>query len=172
MDNINKLFGYIGFFGPLILIISSITILIIKQNLLVYYLIGLGASLITNIILKLLIKDPRPKDDLPLFEAELAHDKRRILFDRYGMPSGHAQLMGFSLGYIMFAIKSHLITNIYLVLTIITLCQRFVYRNHTITQLLVGTVVGFGIGYYFYLIATKKIMGPTSPKPDDNAPFV
>jgi len=171
MNNIKQLIGYIGFFGPLILIFSSIILLIKKQNLLVYYLIGLGANTITNIILKLLIQDPRPKEDMALFEAELAHDKRRILFDQYGMPSGHAQSMGYSLGFIMFAIKSHLVTNIYFILLLVTLCQRFIYKNHTVAQLLVGTIVGFTIGYLFYLIATKKIMGKITAKLDDNAPF-
>ena len=171
MENIKKLIGYIGFFGPLLLIISSIILLIKKQNLLVYYLIGLGANTITNIILKLLIQDPRPKEDFALFEAELAHKKERIIFDKYGMPSGHAQSMAYSLGFIMFALKSHLVTNIYLVLTLVTICQRFIYKNHNIPQLLVGLIIGFTIGYLFYLIATKKIMGPITAKLDDNAPF-
>lgn len=171
MENIKKLIGRIGFFGPLILIFSSIILLIKKQNLLVYYLIGLGTNSITNVILKLLIQDPRPKEDLPLFEAELAHNKERIIFDKYGMPSGHAQSMAYSLGFIMFALKSHLVTNIYFILLLVTICQRFVYKNHTVAQLLVGLIIGFTIGYLFYLIATKKIMGPITSKLDDNAPF-
>jgi len=171
MDNISKLFGYIGYFGPIFLIIYSIILLIKKSLLLQFYFIGLGVNTLLNIILKILIKDPRPKDDIPLFEAELAHDKRRISFDRFGMPSGHAQTVGYSLGFILFSLKSHLVTNIYLIITLITLWQRYFYRNHSLPQLLVGLTIGLIMGYLFYWIATKKIMGPINAKPDDNAPF-
>lgn len=171
MDYINKLFTYIGFFGPIVLVIFSIILLIKKTILLRIFFIGLGVNTLLNIILKILIKDPRPKDDIPLFEAELAHDKRRISFDRFGMPSGHAQTVGYTLGFILFSVKSYFITNTYLSLTLITMWQRYFYRNHSLAQLLVGLTIGFTVGYLFYWIATKKIMGPINAKHDDNAPF-
>jgi UDP-N-acetylmuramyl pentapeptide phosphotransferase/UDP-N-acetylglucosamine-1-phosphate transferase len=48
--------------------------------------------------------------------------------------------------------KSHLVTNIYLIITLITMWQRYFYRNHSLPQLLVGLTIGLIMGYLFYWI--------------------
>ena len=171
MVSINKFFAYIGFFGPFILLISTSILLYLsnKYNLLGFYIGGFFLNSFINSILKLLIKEPRPSEDAGLFEGELYHNKR-VSFDKYGMPSGHAQSMGYSVGFIFGIFKNPLITNIYLLLSFATMAQRYLYKNHTILQLIVGFIVGLGVGLGLNKFASAFIVGPVKKKKDDYGP--
>ena len=57
------------------------------------------------------------------------------------------------------------------VLSTITNYQRVKYKNHTISQVVVGSLVGLAVGYLFYTVAGKKNVGVLRLKPDDNAPI-
>jgi membrane-associated phospholipid phosphatase len=92
---ITRTIDYIGYLGPFLLLLSSIILLRTKGTLLSVYVVGYVLNLIINVILKDIIKQPRPSEDLSIFNASVAHGKR-ISFDRYGMPSGHAQMAFYS----------------------------------------------------------------------------
>ena len=64
---IQNIIDNIGFLGPFILLISSIYLLKNKSTLLTYYIIGYILNIGLNIILKYLLKQPRPSEDLKLF---------------------------------------------------------------------------------------------------------
>jgi len=167
---ITEKIDYIGYLGPVILLILSIFLLINKATLLSTYIFGLIISCIMNCILKYIIKEPRPSEDLSIYNASIAHGKR-ISFDKYGMPSGHATGAFYSTAFIFFALKDPTISFIYLIISINTMFQRVKYKNHTISQVIVGAFVGAITGYLAYLFATKKLVGLLKYKKDDNAPF-
>jgi len=167
-------FDYIGYFGPHILLVASIILLRNKSTLLYIYFIGLFANSIINYVLKGLIKEPRPSDDVHVFNMELNSEVisgRRMGFDRFGMPSAHAQSVFFSLVFIYLALKNTKITLIYLLICLTTLYQRVKYKNHTILQVIIGSVAGSLIAFAFYNYAKHILKKELKEKPDDGAIF-
>lgn len=167
---ITRTVDYIGYLGPFLLLSATIILLKNKATLLSVYVVGYVLSLIINIILKELIKQPRPSEDLSIFNASVAHGKR-ISFDRYGMPSGHATSVFYSTAFVFLALKSPVLSIIYLLIAINTGYQRIKYKNHTLLQVICGAIIGGITAYVCYLFATKKNMGLLRYKKDDNAPL-
>jgi membrane-associated phospholipid phosphatase len=169
-----KMIDYIGFLGPYILLIISLFLLYKKKTLLVYYVFGYLIDILINAILKITLKQPRPKEHIPLFNATKAHQPKLLSFQQYGMPSGHAQDSLYSTFFIFFALHGkqyNYIKLLYFILTINTCCQRVRYKNHTILQVLVGAIIGSVVGVITFYLATKKIKGILHYKFDDNAPI-
>lgn len=163
----HNLFGYIGVVGPYILNILSIFFLFNKKILLYFYILGSVVNIIFNLLLKFLIKQPRPKEDKVFFELAKANGKRMSL-DRYGMPSGHSQGVGFSCMFMYLVCKDMYITWLYLTITLITVMQRFYYNAHTILQIIVGLLTGSFMGYVFFCFGKHFLKGKISSKKDDN----
>ena len=170
LNSIIRKIDYIGYLGPMILLVLSIFLLINKATLLTSYIFGFVMSVIINSILKYIIKQPRPSEDLSIYNASIAHGKR-VSFDKYGMPSGHATGVFYSTAFIFFALKNPYISLIYLIISINTAYQRVKYKNHTILQVMIGAIVGAITGYIAYLFAKKKLVGLLKFKKDDNAPL-
>jgi len=170
LSYIEKTIDYIGYLGPLILLILTILLLKNKATLLTYYIIGYFLNSGLNIILKGFFQQPRPNEDLRIFNAYIAQGKR-IGFDLYGMPSGHAQSAFYSVVFIFFALGNPIIAAIYLAIALNTGYQRVKYKNHTILQVICGSVIGAIMGCIFYFFSTKKIIGLLRYKKDDNAPL-
>jgi len=164
-----NLFDYIGAYAPIILFISSIFLLQNRINYLKIYILGLILNSIFNIIIKNIIKEPRPAKNSRILEIAVAN-KQIVDLDKFGMPSGHAQNCGFNLAFITLVLNNSFITGLYLIITFVTLCQRYKYSNHTILQLIVGLIVGIGFGYLCYNVGNKWIKGNLKIKPDENAP--
>ena len=150
---VNLFLDYIGVFAYVILFLLTIFLLQNKIKYLKVFVVGFILNYMLNAILKYAIREPRPSEDSRLIEKE------RVGFDKYGMPSGHAQKTGFCLSYITLVLNNPLITGIYLVITAISLHQRYKYSNHTILQLVVGLVIGIIAGYLAYHVGNKWIKG-------------
>lgn len=145
------MYDVIGYFGPLILFVIIIIYNIwlpLKYNLI--YVLFILINMISNNIIKQYIQEPRPNNEKHLFDFEkLKYNNSQI----YGMPSGHSQMIWFSVAFSLFVLE-----NIYLFL--LTLCmafntmrQRYKYRNHTKGQIFAGSIFGFMIGYLSYKIS-------------------
>jgi membrane-associated phospholipid phosphatase len=167
--SVTLLLDYYGMLAPLILFIFSIFLLQNKINYLKVYIVGFILNNILNSILKYAIKEPRPSKDSRILEIAIANQKR-VSFDQFGMPSGHAQNCGFNLAFITLVLNNSFITGLYLVTTLISLYQRYKYYNHTLLQLLIGLFIGIGFGYLCYNIGNNWIKGNLKMKHDDNAP--
>jgi membrane-associated phospholipid phosphatase len=161
---------YIGLFAPIILLFVSLFLLRNKKKYLYFFFYGFILNNILNIILKVAIKEPRPTDEQKVIEIGIANGAR-ISFDKFGMPSGHAQNCAYCLAFITMVLYDPLITAIYIVLTFNTLFQRYLYNNHTILQLVIGSFIGLLFGFITYTITNKNIMGNIKMKKDDNAPL-
>ena len=160
---------YIGYYAPLILGFISIFVLQNKPKYLQVYIIGLILNSILNAILKYAIKEPRPSKDSRILEMAIANGQR-FGYDMYGMPSGHAQNCAYNLAFITLVLNNSFITGLYLVITAISMYQRYKYFNHTILQLIIGFGIGLLFGYLIYIVGNKWLKGNLTMKLDDYAP--
>ena len=168
-----KIIDTTGYFGPQILAVMSVFLLMNKSTLLTIYFIGFIINSFLNIILKGLIKEPRPSEDKHLFNIWLNNEMKtdRHWYDRFGMPSGHAESVFYSTVFIFLALKNVNLTILYLIISMNTLYQRIKYKNHTISQVIIGSIIGAFLGYFFYYYSKVILKGKMKLKPDDNAPL-
>lgn len=158
-------FWGIGFFGWHISTLYALYISYLHSWIygLVYLFVFTTSGWVNRDVLKHYIHDPRPSNSIPFLANEHFRKKTN------GMPSGHAQLTAFSLTF------AYLISGMRyyesLLLFGITVIQRYVYHNHTMPQLLVGTIIGIALGYaVFYLldIFEKKYLKKLNAYGNDN----
>jgi membrane-associated phospholipid phosphatase len=169
-------FHFIGSNGPIILFILSILLLFKKQNLLFYYIIFFLFGEIFNVFLKGIIQQSRPSIDKKTFDLMMKNKDRFIMrkglpYDIFGMPSGHSQSVFYSTIFIYLALQNVKITFLYLLISIITICQRVVYTHHTVLQVIAGSLVGLLIGFISYNLSKRSIQGKLTNKKDDYAPI-
>lgn len=166
----------IGSYGPLILLFFSIFLLRNKSNLLFYYILFFGISIILNIVLKGLIQQPRPSIDAKTFQLMMKNKERYISkhgvpYDIFGMPSGHSQSVVFSTIFIYLCLRDFKILLVYIIVSLITLFQRVINNHHTILQVVLGSFVGIVLGYTGYNMARINIEGKKTTKKDDYGPI-
>jgi membrane-associated phospholipid phosphatase len=162
--------------GPLALFIYSVYLLWNKGTLLYYYISGVFLDAILNLVLKGIIKEPRPSEDPKLFNVALKHSIRFKFingypYDVFGMPSGHAESVFFSTVFIYLALKDIKITILYLIISLLTMYQRVLFNSHTVLQVLAGSLVGILFAGFIYFMAQQKIIGKLRAKKDDNGPI-
>jgi len=145
-----EFFFSLGFFGELILfLIVSINLYKNVPYLVVYY-VGFVINTLLNQSLKTMIKSPRPVG----FIKFLADEKVMKGSNSYGLPSGHTQNVFYSLIYLyLTGVGIYPWLGIGVIISMITIIERWEYHNHTLTQLLAGSVVG---GFFAYLITTLR----------------
>ena len=133
-----------------------------KFNLMVIFSIGCVFNTLVNIIIKLLIQSPRPIESTRMFALELMHNNRcgnsKIGYDRYGMPSGHAQYFLYMTVFIHFAVRNINITIFYLTVSLFVCIQRVVYNHHTMFQVIIGAIIGSIIGKLVYDYGNTQII--------------
>ena len=164
-----NIFDEIGFYGPYILGFSSLLILRNRPTWLFAYILGYGTNIIIILTLKLLIRQPRPNQDLNKFYA--LENKGITQFNAYGMPSGHAQSTVFSTFYIWLATKNFFITFLYAVVSLLSIHQRIKYKFHCLLQIIVGGILGLVVAYITCIYVRRLIPGKLREKPDDNGPI-
>lgn len=166
----NLIIDYIGYYAPMLLLFISVFLLSNRCTYLKFFIYGYTGTFILNSLLKLLIQEPRPSKDMKVLEIAIKNGQR-IGFDKFGMPSGHAQTCGFCLAFVAMVLKSPYVTFLYTIISIITMYQRYIYKNHTIMQLVVGFIIGIVSGLLMYFVGYKNIKGVLKMKPDDNGPL-
>lgn len=149
-------------YSHFILIFISFFLLWNNNTLFYYYVIGVSLSELINILLKILIKQDRPKNDTSndddTSNNDNDKDKDKLLnssIQRYGMPSGHAQSVSFSTMFIYLSLKNIYFTSIFIIISVIAIFQRVYLKFHTLEQVIVGMLVGSFLSYLFYKLALK-----------------
>jgi len=176
MKYLSTIFTHFGRFGPIILIVFASYLLWKKSNLFFYYQIGIVISAILNLILKGILKQPRPSEDLKEFNLAIKNGHRFVFkngipHDIFGMPSGHSQSVMFTVTYIFLTLKNLKISLAFLFMALLTMAQRIVDNHHTFMQVVVGGLTGILSACLFYYFAQQKIKGVIKEKPDDNGPL-
>ena len=166
----------IGQYGPFILLLFSIFLLRNKSNLLFYYILFFGISVILNVVLKGLIQQKRPCIDRETFQLMMRNKERYIKkngvpYDIFGMPSGHSQSVVFSTIFIYLCLRDFKILLFYILISLITLFQRVINNHHTVLQLVIGSLAGALLGYIGYNMARINIEGKKTMKKDDYGPI-
>lgn len=121
------------------------------------YIVGTITNILLNIFLKWVFLQPRPSADMEYFNTSLKLHKNDPIFimSHCGMPSGHAQLAGFALTYIILSTHSWWIWAFVTIFTMGVCIQRVVTNAHTILQVLVGLCIGMAMGVVFYNIMVR-----------------
>jgi membrane-associated phospholipid phosphatase len=172
MDILYELGGY----GPILLVFLSWYVLFNHKNLLFYFNIGLFANTILNLILKGIIQEPRPMFDSKKIKLMASHAKdyffqNGIPFDFYGMPSGHAQTSFYITIFIYLSLKHTNLLYLCIFFSLLICYQRVKYNYHSISQVLVGSVIGAVFAYLVYQQAREKIKGRIREREDDHGPI-
>jgi membrane-associated phospholipid phosphatase len=144
-----SLFWGIGYFGWHI---STLYALYVSYGIswmyfFIYSIVFVLTSMINRVILKKYINDPRPRDPTRFLAAD--HFRKRM----NGMPSGHAQYTAFSLTYAYLLSGKQFYAS--WALFFITVLQRYVFKNHTFLQLLMGSILGFLLAQAFVYFLKK-----------------
>jgi membrane-associated phospholipid phosphatase len=172
--NINKhvsqTFHYIGIYAPVLLFVISVLLLRHTPVFLRVFVSGVVLNNIANLVLKMAIREPRPSKDQKAGEIGVV-DGERSTFDKFGMPSGHAQNCGFFVAFITMVLNNPYVTGLYSVVSVITLFQRYLYNNHTFLQLLFGFIIGGSIGYVIYVMGYMYLQGNIETSKDDEYYF-
>ena len=135
-------FGIYGLYGLALYI--SYRLFYRKPYLFVFWAcLALNVQLVRT--LKEWIKEPRPNANFR---------ERFIVYEKYGMPSGHAQLYTYAMTYYLFTQKIASIHEIAVIMFFycITVLERYINNKHSIRQLVVGTIIGAGTGYASYYL--------------------
>jgi membrane-associated phospholipid phosphatase len=105
-----------------------------------------------NEFLKAQIQDPRPADSQKFLVSErFTHRKT------YGMPSGHTQGVGFALTYAYLLTHEHLAE--FVVFAGCVLYERYIFKNHTLLQLIAGLITGSVLAFLTYQVAKEAAFG-------------
>jgi membrane-associated phospholipid phosphatase len=144
----------IGFYGPFILFGTAIYFIIPYKQYIFYYIIFFFINGIVNVILKNIIRDPRPAGFHKTHTYDMIEYKG---IEYYGMPSGHSQSVFYTISYMWYVTHNIYLLMIGLFIGLITLNQRYKTKKHTLEQLGVGAIIGTIIGYISYNIS-KKIL--------------
>ncbi|XP_062515036.1 dolichyldiphosphatase 1-like [Corticium candelabrum] len=147
---------------PVCILVGLATLLLLKRDLhTMAYFFGLVLNEAINFILKHIVQESRPTRG-----AEK-------LFTEYGMPSSHAQFMGFFAVYFILFIYIRIISQdrwqqmlwkCCLSLTVasaavLVACSRVYLQYHTVPQVVYGLLIGVLIGTSWFVI-THRYMTP------------
>lgn len=146
----------LGYYGPNILILGNIWFLRYRLFHVFLFLVYTCIALFIVIQMKVMIKEPRPYG----YHSYHNHEWMALYatyngVEQYGMPSGHSALVFFSLFYLwwMKPMPWYMIFGLFI--SGLTVAQRYKYRKHSISQLVVGALLGVGLSYVAYMATTQ-----------------
>ena len=174
----NDLFSYIrsfliiiGQYGSFILFLTTL-FLFVQLKLLTtmqIYLLGSAINLFLNIIIKIILKHPRPTEDLELFHLT----KQFAPWTRFGTPSTNIQTMLFTITFTAFTTLQIYILLPYFIIIINTMLQELIFTpSYYVYQVIIAAVIGSIVGYLFYLLSNRLLKGNLKEKEEENAPII
>jgi membrane-associated phospholipid phosphatase len=150
----------IGFYAPYLMFLTTFFYSWNRKVYLMGYLVFFAANTLLNKLLKLTFREPRPTDYQIFADFEKTTGE-----EIFGMPSGHAQSVAFSITF-LYLLTNH--TTLFLITSFIgSICvyQRWKYRRHTINQLVIGSFIGAVFGRIAYYLITKYLKTKTQIQP-------
>jgi len=143
----------VGFYGPILILIIVMYALLQQTKYMWVYFIGGILNIYINRYLKLLFLEERPKN--PILFSKYEKYKNADIF---GMPSGHASYVGFSIVYLLLVKANSIWLPLCIFIGLLTLYQRVKYRRHTAEQVFMGIITGGVYGWIVYSLATQWIL--------------
>jgi len=144
----------IGFYGPWIIAICVIVALWKRPVFVVLYVVFFWLNSLLNSLLKLLFREERPSN--PILFSKL---ERYAGAHFYGMPSGHAESVGFSFLFLLIleGWRSLWLYPIGMIM-IVTCIQRWKYRRHTLEQIMAGLFFGGAFAWIVLYVFDYRIL--------------
>ncbi|KAJ1665878.1 hypothetical protein GGF44_002953 [Coemansia sp. RSA 1694] len=140
---------------PIFMIVMQVTIVLSRREVAgMLLLLGQLANEAFNLLLKQTIREDRPNLHLG---------------DGYGMPSSHAQFMGFFVMYSFLYLETRITTNVWhkgavqlgaVGLSVLVAASRVYLGYHSVPQVLAGAAVGLAAGLVWYL-AVERVLYPS-----------
>jgi hypothetical protein len=163
----------VGMYGPIFMTIIAIWQLYYLPKYLIWFFVFLWINESIIIFAKKIIRQPRPGE-------RILTDSQNDEYGYYGMPSGHAlsfdgkpspdnppspsfvphsgrvaQHTLFIMSFVWLVNPSWAVLCVYIVITGITLLERYNNKRHTLEQLFVGGISGCIIAYISVMIMRK-----------------
>jgi len=145
-NNLNNLLYALGYFGDTISFFIICILIFNKFIFFIFYIICFIINMCINNYLTNKIKQKNPSNPIKFLESDTFFKKR------YGMPSFHTQNIFFSIGYVFFILNNFIWRLVFLLIGISVIYERYVFRDHTMKQLLYGSLLGLLLGYISYCI--------------------
>lgn len=142
----------IGYNGSILLFILTLFLLPTK-TLVLAYILGNILNMSINALLKEWIAEPRPSNEYQHIDVfGKIHEKKvdELGFHEYGMPSGHAQSIWFTVVFVWYVLRNPHLLFVFVCLAIFTSVQRIVLKGHTWEQVFAGSILGGGLGFLTY----------------------
>lgn len=139
-----------------------------------WFVVGVMLNNVLQVMLKRCLRQPRP---LPPFERRSVHialtHGRHVGWDKFGMPSGHAQNAAFVSAFATLdnngAGLGWWLVGLLWVASAWVCVERWVDGHHTWLQIVVGVVVGSGMGVATWWRTRQSVQRATlEPKRDDD----
>jgi len=146
LNNLNNLFYAVGYFGDTISFFIICILIFNKFIFFIFYIIFFIINIYINNYLTNKIKQKNPPHPIKFLESDTFSKKR------YGMPSFHSQNIFFSIGYVYFILNNFIWRVVLLLIGFFVIYERYVFRDHTMEQLIYGALLGLILGYIFYFI--------------------
>ena len=144
----------VGFYGPVLIGLINATTLWCRKMYLISYTGFFAVNSFLNGVLKNIIQEARPSGQVYLNDHDVVPDSAP---SKYGMPSGHAQSVGYSTTFLYLVVRSPAILIISSFIGALTIYQRFKYRRHTLSQLFTGLVIGSIVAMISYEVTRTLI---------------
>jgi len=150
---------------PIFIIVAFITLIIFRREIhtMVFFL-GILLNEVVNMAVKSYVKAPRP----------CRPGDEKLLYNKYGMPSSHAQFVGFFAIYMfcfayirlktreaekfMDNIRRHVIALSAIGAAVLVSCSRIYLYYHTLEQVFIGLIIGAVYGLLWFYVVEKLIM--------------
>jgi hypothetical protein len=139
-----------------------------KYIFLYSYILFFLLNLLINYILKIILKHPKPNENIDLFHFI----KDKIDYERFGTPSTNCQSCLFSTFFILFSTKNLLYFLFYLFLSFYVIYQEIYNNISYYYQILIATIIGIIISIIAYQLSLLFLKGKVELKEDDNAPEI
>jgi membrane-associated phospholipid phosphatase len=159
----NPYLSQFGYQGPNILFVFIIISLYYYKHLTNPYiylsvLIWQLLSHLLNVVIKNTLRLPRPDSSTDAADAaEFEKIKNSVTWKNYiiihrnfGMPSGHAQAVVSELTFLALYFQKPWLTLAASCQAALTIYQRYKTRRHSLNQLILGSLLGFVVGFSFY----------------------
>jgi len=143
----------LGFYGPIVILFIIVYVLRKQSKYMVVYFIAVFVNNFFNKFLKSLFLEERPKNPIPFSKYETYKN-----IESYGMPSGHASSIGFSITYLLLVKSQSMWLPVCIFIGILTMYQRVKYRRHTVEQVCLGAITGSIFGWIVYSLTTQWIL--------------
>jgi hypothetical protein len=139
-----------------------------KYIFLYSYILFFLFNLLINYILKIILKHPKPNENIDLFHFI----QEKIEYERFGTPSANCQSSLFSSFFILFSTKNLFYFFIYLFLSFYVIYQEIQNNISYYYQIFIAAIIGIIISIIAYQLSLLFLKGKVELKEEENAPEI